>query len=294
MDIERVIERFAFAERLPVRDIKACLTSREEAVPGFLRVLERCTRDPNPSLQDQDSLFLILHVLGEMEETRAFQPLMDFLVGDQDRVDRLLGDVVTETLHQILISTFDGDAGRMYGIMNDAGIDEFVRDSVFRAWTFLAAAGRIDRGEALEYLRGAFETLRPARDCHVWVSWVEAAGRLGFEELREVAKQAFEERRLPDRVMEYRHFENDLANARANGDREEWLRRERLHPFGDTIGELSKWPCYSEEYKRRERRRQAERRAAELGTARNPNRLVGRNDPCPCGSGQKFKKCCLH
>lgn len=24
---------------------------------------------------------------------------------------------------------------------------------------------------------------------------------------------------------------------------------------------------------------------------RNPTRAVGRNDPCPCGSGQKFKKC---
>jgi len=24
---------------------------------------------------------------------------------------------------------------------------------------------------------------------------------------------------------------------------------------------------------------------------RNPLRDVGRNDPCPCGSGQKFKKC---
>ncbi|MDG2285973.1 MAG: SEC-C metal-binding domain-containing protein [Alphaproteobacteria bacterium] len=21
---------------------------------------------------------------------------------------------------------------------------------------------------------------------------------------------------------------------------------------------------------------------------------VGRNDPCPCGSGKKFKKCCIH
>jgi uncharacterized protein YecA (UPF0149 family) len=21
--------------------------------------------------------------------------------------------------------------------------------------------------------------------------------------------------------------------------------------------------------------------------------MVGRNDPCPCGSGQKFKRCCL-
>ena len=23
------------------------------------------------------------------------------------------------------------------------------------------------------------------------------------------------------------------------------------------------------------------------------NRKVGRNDPCPCGSGKKYKKCCL-
>lgn len=26
---------------------------------------------------------------------------------------------------------------------------------------------------------------------------------------------------------------------------------------------------------------------------RSPPR-VGRNDPCPCGSGRKFKKCCLY
>lgn len=24
---------------------------------------------------------------------------------------------------------------------------------------------------------------------------------------------------------------------------------------------------------------------------RNPLRSVGRNDPCPCGSGKKYKKC---
>ncbi len=27
---------------------------------------------------------------------------------------------------------------------------------------------------------------------------------------------------------------------------------------------------------------------------KNLTRSVGRNDPCPCGSGKKFKKCCLH
>ena len=27
------------------------------------------------------------------------------------------------------------------------------------------------------------------------------------------------------------------------------------------------------------------------GTVRKPKK-IGRNDPCPCGSGKKYKKCC--
>ncbi len=30
----------------------------------------------------------------------------------------------------------------------------------------------------------------------------------------------------------------------------------------------------------------------ETATQRNESAKVGRNDPCPCGSGKKFKKCC--
>jgi uncharacterized protein len=29
------------------------------------------------------------------------------------------------------------------------------------------------------------------------------------------------------------------------------------------------------------------------GTSARPTRKVGRNDPCPCGSGKKYKKCCM-
>jgi hypothetical protein len=28
-------------------------------------------------------------------------------------------------------------------------------------------------------------------------------------------------------------------------------------------------------------------------TVRRHDRRIGRNDPCPCGSGRKFKECCL-
>ena len=29
-------------------------------------------------------------------------------------------------------------------------------------------------------------------------------------------------------------------------------------------------------------------------SVKNPNKHVGRNDPCICGSGKKYKKCCLN
>jgi uncharacterized protein len=39
-------------------------------------------------------------------------------------------------------------------------------------------------------------------------------------------------------------------------------------------------------------------RLAHAGSVKQPAnqnfQKVGRNDPCPCGSGKKFKKCCLH
>jgi uncharacterized protein len=31
-----------------------------------------------------------------------------------------------------------------------------------------------------------------------------------------------------------------------------------------------------------------------VSTVRRDTPRVGRNDPCPCGSGKKYKKCCLH
>ena len=53
---------------------------------------------------------------------------------------------------------------------------------------------------------------------------------------------------------------------------------------------------FSEEY-RREKARLARRAEQPVAwdapqPATNPHRGVGRNDPCPCGSGKKYKKCC--
>jgi preprotein translocase subunit SecA len=50
------------------------------------------------------------------------------------------------------------------------------------------------------------------------------------------------------------------------------------------------------EYQRRKRREQQEMRMVGGGAVEKPQQVirrekVGRNDPCPCGSGKKYKKC---
>jgi hypothetical protein len=292
MNTDRIIARLAFAEKLPVGVIQVCLSHRDEMVPAFIDLLQRCADNSLVRPEEEDAIFLIVHILGELGEKRTFQPLMDFLAGDQERVDRIIGDAVTENLPKILIGTFDGSTRRLYDVMDDSSIDEFVRDAAFRAWTYFVCMGEIDRDDARQYLLKGFETLRPVKNSYVWVSWVDAVARLGFDDMRDLVKQAFSEGRLPDGVLHFQDFEDELAAALTVVDRETWMRGNRLYPFKDTVGVLSKWYCFSEDFIRQKRQRQSEVRLSD--TARNPYNSVGRNDLCPCGSGKKFKKCCLH
>jgi uncharacterized protein YecA (UPF0149 family) len=56
---------------------------------------------------------------------------------------------------------------------------------------------------------------------------------------------------------------------------------------------MQKWFCWTDRFHdQQERPRPAQRPEAAAGTFRRDNPKVGRNDPCPCGSGKKFKKCC--
>ena len=68
--------------------------------------------------------------------------------------------------------------------------------------------------------------------------------------------------------------------------------------------ELSQWYCFRPEcLAEAERRLQLREVLSAEGElyeelwghvpAVNPHRDVGRNAPCPCGSGKKFKKCCM-
>jgi uncharacterized protein YecA (UPF0149 family) len=76
---------------------------------------------------------------------------------------------------------------------------------------------------------------------------------------------------------------------------EQRFANEHLGCIEDVLAELERWPLYEPG---------ADADSDEGGDfpewsplrglpVRNPFAGIGRNDPCPCGSGKKFKKCCL-
>ncbi len=78
------------------------------------------------------------------------------------------------------------------------------------------------------------------------------------------------------------------------GDPERFHIAETLYALNQVLGiddpDTALWRARLEEYARRSL-------AASLHHLNipkpNPAKIAGRNDPCPCGSGKKFKKCCL-
>ena len=101
-------------------------------------------------------------------------------------------------------------------------------------------------------------------------------------------------------VMGYDDFRRDLRRTLADPERMAGFDYDRIGPLEDAIGELSGWYAFSAMAQQDQARRTTSPGLARLAYADlpqpfvDPFKGVGRNDPCPCGSRKKFKKCCLH
>jgi SEC-C motif/Protein of unknown function (DUF1186) len=170
----------------------------------------------------------------------------------------------------------------------------------------VALRGELAREEVERFLHACFTKFQAEPGSFVWNGWQSAVAILRLEEMKPLVKQAFDEQWIDPSLMEYRHFLADFQIAVERPDAP-FERPEEYTLFGDTVEELSTWYCFSAKYQEEKRRyEEDEKRAAEKrkigprplwgsdrGQAFNPFKDVGRNDPCPCGSGKKFKKCCL-
>jgi len=194
-----------------------------------------------------------------------------------------------------MAAVFDGDPQPLYEIIMDRNAEEFIRAGMWEALAMLTVGGELDRALAGRFLRDAFMEMRPQAECYAWVGWQSAIAMLGMSDLKCLVRKAFDQGFIDRDVLGFEHFEQDLRRGIEQSG-ETWCPDDRHYTlFGDTIEELSGWYCFSEKYREDQERwrRQAKAERARSQRLENPFKGVGRNDPCPCGSGKKFKKCCL-
>ncbi|MCK2054887.1 DUF1186 domain-containing protein [Methylobacterium sp. 37f] len=270
-----LVSALSAAKHLPVREMREALAEPDRIAEAVLDVLDRAAGPPDLAEAEADLLFWGLHVLAAARDTRVFKPLVRLLHADGEALDILIGDAVTTTLAKILVSVFDGGVDPLSAVLVDSTTDGLVRHEGFAALAYLTQTGRIPLPVARDLLV-RFDDKRTAVEGDVsWAGWEEAIALLGLRELEPRVRAARRDGRLTDEFSDPPWFAKTLRHAEARPDDLSRFDPERFGLIEDPVAALA-WT------------------AEDVGQpVRNPLKSVGRNDPCPCGSGKKFKKCCL-
>jgi hypothetical protein len=286
VSIEEQLRAVATAPRLPDLAIGLCTVGIEQSGPVLLAVLERAAGGEVLSEDEERTLFRGVYILGGARYTQACGALLRLIRLPGEELDRLFGDALTEDMARVVAGVFDGDADALFQVVTDSSVDEFARNILLGAATFLTWEGGIRRDRMREFLV-RFHEERPAPDGDmVWAGWLMAIALLGLRDLAPLVHGAWA--RLPWRLMEREHFEADLAAAEQRPNDIERFRKNSLGLIDDVL-EALQWTDAEPE----EKKPWVAQPLPSKVPAVNPFRHVGRNDPCPCGSGKKAKKCCL-
>lgn len=293
MDAVQILDRLADRPSLPIEALRAAGADRASSVPIFLDAIEQYL-SPGGTQIPPAAIFFVFHLLGEWREKSAYRPLGRLLRCPPGEVDAVFGGAITETTHRVMAAVFDGDPDPLCQIVLDAKADEFIRSRMCEAVAMAAFYGELQRADAARFLRTCYSELEPQAECFVWNGWQSAIALLGLAELKPLVEQAFARGLINPSWLSIAHFEQDLELSIENPAALPLRSHGEFSLFGDTIEEMSSWYCFSSKAQGDAKRGLARLDQLGLsGPAINPFRKVGRNDPCPCGSGRKFKKCCL-
>lgn len=297
MTPDEILRDFARDDIFPKAAMAAARRDRETMAPIFIALIRRLGSQRIAEMDDADVMALVpvFHLLGEWQEPSAHPPLVHLSRRPTEVLDYLLGDAVTETSFRVLAGTFDGDLEPLFAAVDDGEADEFARSSCMHALVLIAHLHPERRDAIVGFFR-SFLIRRPAPPEIVLTGWMDAIADLGLEDMTEQVRALFQDGRISPEYCEFEHFLDDLRATLDAGGAPAG-RRYGKSLITDAIDELSRWHCYTDAFFAEQKRRKVSnefRVAPWTESVAHPTPKIGRNDPCPCGSGRKFKKCCLH
>ncbi len=305
---EELRAAFEFFQRpFPGAAVALAHRQRETVAPWLLQVLEDVARDPEPA-RDGDYTFhhFAMVLLACWRDTRAWRPLLAWARLPFEVLDDMLGDALHETYGRALASVCDGDLAPLVETVRAESVSPWVRMALLEAWQIRVVEGDAALAPLEDLLLelGARDAERLAarpREPHAIEMIDDIAGLacdVGSHRLAARVREWFDAGLIDERTIDRAFFEQEFA--RTHGQRLQMLRSHRRGYITDVEAEFRWWAGYSEA----EEGDGSDADDADFGEVIGPQRehpapttivrdapKIGRNDPCPCGSGRKYKKC---
>jgi hypothetical protein len=288
-----------YTGKFPMDAMRAAVEQREAITPELLRVLESVAEDPVKHAEREDYMLhdFALYLLAQFREKRAYAPIVKMFSAPGETPFDLFGDTVSEGLSRILASVYDGNPAPLRGLVESEQVNEFVRSAALNTFLVLEHTGQMPRAEVVEYFRSLFHGKLQRTHSYAWDGFVCAVADLPAPELLEEVRQAYAEGLVDETVADLEGIERDMASPKP------W-RRDRKRVITDAIAEMEWWASFhpDDSWPKKMPKLETPMLPPEP-PAPSPSSYVapkpyvsepkiGRNGPCPCGSGKKYKKCC--
>ena len=283
---------------LPREALEAAGQSRDAMVPVFLDYIGKLQTAKIGDLERMDAFVFIFFLLAEWRETRAYRPLATLLRRDPEFLDALLGDSITEASARVMAGVFDGDLQPLFDILLDDAADSFLRGEMFDTLAIVALENPGLRPRVSQFLVNFFDLTGTNTGEEVWWSWAECIAALGLSNMETAVRAVFDSGLITPDHSRLEDFTERLQ-ATLDAGRPDWFTEISSNTLiTDTIAELEPWYCFTPEYLAKKAAGRLNVVSSLMPRSGDPfngvfTGKIGRNDPCPCGSGKKFKKCCL-
>ncbi|WP_295436411.1 DUF1186 domain-containing protein [uncultured Thiodictyon sp.] len=241
-----------------------------------------------------------IYLLAYFREPAAYPLFVQMGTLPGETLFDVIGDTVTEDYGRQLAAVCHGDTRGIERLIEDPALNEYVRTAAIRALELLFAIGELDRDGLRErlgrfarpWLDAAEAGEQPAdATAWVWATLVWLAADIDAQELVPMIRRAFE-LQLVDPWLGGGAERFEAAMAEHRDRPEPYKPSPGVRLPGHPVDELDRWCCFQTPEQRKPidlKRRPVVR---QVPTPTRAAAKVGRNDPCPCGSGKKYKKCC--
>ena len=205
--------------------------------------------------------------------------------------NKSLGDVYTEqswlmrSLHRIIGSLCEeDDLGAIGDLILDASLFSPVREQALLAFHFIWVEKVAQEKDIVDEFRRLLEQgLAPEDDWKLWMALVINASVIGGMRLKPEVMRILDEGRFADQTSFVRKIVNGLF-SNGNARFRNMMKNEHKGFFTKLKEEITDYttPPKEEDVEMPQKGKPLVREQPK----------IGRNDPCPCGSGKKYKKCC--